>query len=95
MPEPLIQIRNHHSSACGDPPKVDDSQGHLYIGYFENASGEQWIFIYDRNTAKAILRGGDTSWDREIAVIDGRVSEFLLDKAEQLWLQACWLSVHN
>ena len=44
MSEPLLSIRNHHAPACGDPPIVNSDDPHVYIGYFENEHGEQWIF---------------------------------------------------
>lgn len=90
LSDPLIQIRNHHSLSCGDPPKVDGTSGKQYIGYFENPFGEQWIFIYDRDDRRAILRGGDVGWNTQLEVLDGAVPNLVLGKAEQLWLQACW-----
>ena len=59
MSEPLLRIRNHHSAACGDPPIVSDEDPDIYIGYFENRYGEQWLFTCHRKTRKVELRGGD------------------------------------
>lgn len=92
MSEPIIQIRNHHSAACGDPPIVDSTAGNQYTGYFENAFGEQWIFTFDRESAKAVLRGGDAGWNTEMQVLDGRVAELVLSEEEELWLQSCWVA---
>ena len=44
MSKPLLQIANHHGAACGDPPIVPHDNPYLYIGYFENELGEQWVF---------------------------------------------------
>ena len=93
MSDPLLKIRNHHSASCGDPPIIECDADSFYIGYFENPFGEQWIFIKDRNTGEATLRGGDVGWNTVMQVIDGRVADLILGKAEQLWLQACWLAV--
>ena len=49
MSEPLLQIRNHHAVGSGDPPIVSGNDGNVYIGYFENTFGEQWIFTFDRD----------------------------------------------
>jgi hypothetical protein len=90
MSEPLLRIRNHHSPACGAPQLIEDDDPVLYIGYFENAFGEQWIFTYHRETGKAELGGGDVGWNTAHEVKDGRVDGLVLGKAEAAWLQACW-----
>ncbi len=90
MSDPLIQIRNHHAAACGDPPIVNGVQENQYIGYFENAFGEQWIFTLDRESGESILRGGDIGWNKSYQVVEGRVPELVLNIEEQLWLRACW-----
>ena len=90
MSEPLLRIRNRHTPDCGDPPRVDADDPAIYIGYFENAQGEQWIFTLDRATGEAALRGGDVDWGRAHAVHDGRVDGLILAPEEAAWLQACW-----
>ena len=90
MSEPLLRIRNHHAGACGDPPIVNSDDPALYIGYFENPHGEQWIFTCDRKTGKAELRGGDTGWNTVHIVKDGLVHGLNLGHEESAWLQACW-----
>ena len=62
----------------------------LYVGYFENRDGEQWIFTFDRGTREATLRGGDVDWGRAHLVHDGRVDGLILAPEEAAWLQACW-----
>ena len=66
MSEPLLCIRNYHSPASGDPPIVHGDDPDIYLGYFENRFGEQWIFTYNRKTMRAELRGGDDGIDRQI-----------------------------
>ena len=93
MSEPLLQIRNHHAGGSGDPPIVSGNDPNVYIGYFENAFGEQWIFTFDRTTKKAELRGGDAGWNTVLDVQDGMVAGLILRRDESEWLKACWLAV--
>ncbi len=90
MSDPLLCVHNHHSAACGDPPIVNSNDPNLYIGYFENPFGEQWIFTYNRQTAAAELRGGDIGWNTAIPVRGGVPHNVILDDAERHWLAACW-----
>jgi hypothetical protein len=62
--EPMLTIHNRHSAACGVPPAVSTEAADLYIGYFENRYGEQWIFMFDRATREARLRRRDAGWAR-------------------------------
>lgn len=89
MSEPLLKIRNHHSPTCGDPPIVNGDDPALYIGYFENPFGEQWIFTYDRKTKKGLLRGGDAGWNTALDV-EGDTPAVVLGPEESQWLKACW-----
>lgn len=90
MSEPLLRIRNHHSTACGDPPIVSDEDPDIYIGYFENRYGEQWLFTCHRKTGKVELRGGDIDWNTVHKVENGTVEGLILNAEERAWLQACW-----
>lgn len=90
MSEPLLRIRNHHAAACGDPPIVSSDDPNLYIGYFENLHGEQWVFTYNRSTKQGELRGGDAGWNTRKEVTDGIVPGLALNAEESLWLEACW-----
>ena len=89
MSEPLLKIPNHHAATCGDPPIVNGDESYLYIGYFENEHGEQWIFTRDRKTGLATLRGGDIGWNTAIDVNVGPSSDFILNPRESSWLNAC------
>ena len=90
MSDPLLQIRNHHSVACGDPPIINSDDANIYLGYFENAFGEQWVFSFDRSTGKAELRGGDIGWNTVHEVRGGEARGVVLGPGEATWLQACW-----
>jgi hypothetical protein len=90
MSEPLLSISNHHLPGCGDPPIVNGDDPDLYIGYFENPFGEQWVFTYHRKTRTAELRGGDVGWNSVQSILDGTVGDLILGAEEAAWLQACW-----
>ncbi len=89
MSEPLLNIHNYHSPTCGDPPVIHDGENCNYIGYFENAFREQWIFTRDRKTGIALLRGGDVGWNQSFNVTDGSIGKLVLNQDESRWLQSC------
>jgi hypothetical protein len=88
--EPMLTIHNRHPAACGIPPALTTEAADLYIGYFENRHGEQWIFTCHRATREASLRGGDAGWAHAHPVRDGRADGLILGPEEAAWLQACW-----
>ena len=90
MSEPLLRVQNRHTGSCNDPPIVSNDDPDVYIGYFENPFGEQWIFSFDRKSGKALIRGGDAGWNTTFPVQDGEAVGLNLGAAELLWLQACW-----
>src|SRR5262245_2719897 len=90
MSEPLLRIRNNHVAGCGNPPILGNDDPALYVGYFENVYGEQWVFTCDRKSGKAELRGGDVGWDKAHEVNDGTVAGLILGAEESAWLAACW-----
>lgn len=90
MSDPILMIPNHHSSACGDPPIINGDDPAVYIGYFENSYGEQWIFTYDRVASRGELRGGDAGWNAVHSVENGKAIWLQLAPDEAAWLQVCW-----
>lgn len=93
MDKPVIfTARNKQSEACGTPPQIDANTPTRYHAYFENASGEQLIFIYDRETEAGTLYHGDLGWEQPQPVVEGKCPSVLLDEAEMLWLRACWMA---
>jgi len=88
-----LRVFNQHSTHCGTPPSISNEPPALYVGYFENRYGEQWIFTFDRPTGEARLWGGDIGWDDVRTVRDGRVEGLILAEEEIAWLQACWKAV--
>jgi len=89
---PLFHVRNKQSAASGEPPSIDGNTPGRYHAYFENAQGEQLIFIYDYDADTGTLYHGDAGWDQPCPVKDGTCPELVLDEAETLWLRACWLA---
>jgi hypothetical protein len=87
---PIFAVSNHHVASCGEPPCIDDSKPKQYRGYFENAHGEQAIFVYDRAAKKGTLYMGDAGWDEPRPVKQGRVPGLIMGAEEQAWLAACW-----
>ncbi len=87
---PLLQVGNHHSPASGTPPHIADLSPSQCLGYFENTYGQQAIFVYDRDSRKAVLYLGDAGWQTPHAVVAGGVPELLLSETELGWLRACW-----
>jgi hypothetical protein len=88
--EVLLEVRNHHMSQAGTPPRISDADPNQYIGYFENRYGEQAVFVFNRTTQSAILNLGDAGWRTDYTVIDGVAPDLVLDEAELQWLRACW-----
>ena len=43
MPVPILTLYNQHTAACGTSPGFSNESGNLYIGYFANRYGEQWM----------------------------------------------------
>ena len=77
----------------GIPPVVTNEPADCYVGYFENRSGEQRLFTFNRATRAAILRSGDAGWNSAHDVHDGRVDGLILAPEEAAWLHACWSAV--
>ena len=91
----LLQVRNRHSAKAGIPPRIDDLRSNQYVGYFENAYGEQALFVYDRDARTGIVYLGDAGWETPHAVVDGAVPDLVLSETESLWLRACWQACHG
>jgi hypothetical protein len=89
MAEPMLTVYNKHPMRSEEPPHYDTREKGKYFGYFQNAEGEQWLFIYDRTTKTAILKGGDVDWPSE-AVLTSSIAPYVLGSEEKQWLAACW-----
>src|SRR5512132_3964530 len=68
------------------PPVFRNESADLYLGYFANQYGEQWILTFDRATREATLRGGDVDWRTVNVVLDGRADGLILSSDQATWL---------
>jgi hypothetical protein len=86
----LFRAKNNHSPDCGVPPAINNDDRNVYVGYFQNEHGEQWIFTFKDRIGG--LRGGDTSWKPlpVMGVGGGPHVDMALNEPEKLWLEACW-----
>jgi hypothetical protein len=59
----VFAAHNFHTAPCGAPPGVRNTDNpELYYGYFENCFGEQFVFMFDRETKTGTISGGDLDW---------------------------------
>jgi hypothetical protein len=86
----LLETWGHHSTAAKSPPRINERNANQYVSYFESATGEQALFIFDRDGQTGALYLGDTGWDNAHAVVDGTVPDLVLSEPELLWLGDCW-----
>ena len=87
----IFEVFNRHGVKEGLPPHVNTDVKGKYYGYYENEHGEQFIFVYDRETKKGSLWLGDNGWERPAPVIEGNAPSIVLSKNELMWLYSCWL----
>jgi hypothetical protein len=82
-------------ASAGRPPRVNADDANQYVGYFENAHGEQALSVYDRDAQTATVHLGDAGWETAHAVVDGSSANLVLSESERLWLRACWRACHG
>src|SRR5262245_39122847 len=88
----LLEIDNNHVTSCGDPPSLDATD--KYVGYFENPHGEQWVFIGDGETGKAMIRGGDVGWETQYNVsLTDPCPNTILNDPEKVWIITCFMAI--
>ena len=92
--ERLLEIDNLHCAECGSPPSLDAAD--KYVGYFEGGCGDQWVFVGDRQTGEAVIRGGDTGWPTEYKVsVRKPCPGLVLGPEERQWIIACFMAMSN
>jgi hypothetical protein len=87
----LLDLTNHHPAPA---PAIERRPGR-YIAYFENAFGEQLVFVHDDGAADATLYLGDVDWEpRLVSEANGLpdVGDLILNREERACLCACWLA---
>ena len=74
----VFSAHDTHHERCGAPPRLrnTDNPG-LYYGYFENRSGEQFVFTFDRETGTGMVSGGDLGWAEPRTFTRGLLHEAL------------------
>lgn len=91
MTDRLLDLTDHHPA----PAPVIEQRPGRYIGYFENALGEQLVFVHDEGEADATLYLGDVDWEpRRVSDADGLpdVGDLILNREERAFLCACWIA---
>ena len=91
----MLEIDNAHVAECGAPPLLDAAD--KYLGYFENCYGEQWVFIGDRKTGEAVVRGGDVDWATEYKVSLKKPcpAGLVLNEPEKHWIITCFMAMSD
>jgi hypothetical protein len=56
---PLFSVETNHSPQCGTPPSINNDDRNVYVGYFQNEHGEQWVFTTKDRVGE--LRGHSAS----------------------------------
>jgi hypothetical protein len=85
----LLSVENVHVEDCGEPPEFNASDH--YLSYFENAHGEQWVFVGDREKEEAFIWGGDMGWDHRLTISRERICpDTILSEEERFWVATCW-----
>jgi len=66
--KPIFEAHNRYPADAGEPPYLTNTDKNLYVGYFLDEKGDQWLFTYDRTTKEAKLYSGSRGWTEAIAV---------------------------
>lgn len=89
----ILTVFNGHLPGCGQPPRIVAGRpgSTLAVSYFENAYGEQWLFVCDRQTRQATLYSGDCGWDRPTSIVDGHpAGDLVMADEEFQWVAAAY-----
>jgi hypothetical protein len=92
--EPLFRVSNHHGPDAGRPPAFDGDVAMRSMSYFENAYGEQSLFVEDVETGECTLWCGDAGWEPH-PIRGGQVEELRMTPEETVWVRACLLAVER
>ncbi|MFC5046525.1 hypothetical protein ACFSTE_03115 [Aquimarina hainanensis] len=94
MRDDVFTIENNHIDSSGKIPKIDKKN--KYIGYYENEHGEQFFFIGNYETKKAVIRGGDFGWEKEIEIYLGMPKfDLIFSNSEIIWISSCFSTMIN
>ncbi|MEO0685601.1 MAG: hypothetical protein AAFY76_11300, partial [Cyanobacteria bacterium J06649_11] len=85
----VFTIHNNHIAESGRIPNLDIAD--KYLGYHENQYGEQFFFVGDMESKKAVIHGGDFGWEKPINVhIDMLSSNAIFSDPEIIWISNCY-----
>jgi hypothetical protein len=87
----LLRLTNRHGLPA---PAIEERRGR-YIGYFENAFGEQLVFVCDDSEPDATLFHGDVdSEPRRVSDASGlpNVGDLILNGEERAFVCSCWIA---
>ena len=87
----LLRLTNRHGVSA---PAIEERPGR-YIGYFENAFGEQLVFVYDDSGPDATLFHGDVDWEPcRVSDASGlpNVGDLILTGEERAFVCGCWIA---
>ena len=82
----MFKVSNHHIPSAGEMPDFDGDD-EKYYGYHVNQHGEQWVFVYDRESDKWEVRAGDLDWSTVVDI--DTLGNFVVGLDELLWLDSC------
>src|SRR5688572_28095059 len=93
-PKPLFTVSNHHGPQTGECRLFDgDSPTHSH-SYFENAYGEQSVFVHDRVSGECVVWCGDAGWEPHVGR-HGHVDGGNLGPEELAWIHGCLLAIRR
>jgi hypothetical protein len=89
--EQRLHLTNHHGVPA---PAIQERPGR-YIGCFENAFGEQLVFVHDDGEPDATLFHSDVDWEpRRVSDASGlpNVEDLILNREERAFVRGCWIA---
>jgi hypothetical protein len=88
----ILTIRNRHRQPGPDLQPIVGQD--CYVSYFENAHGNQWIFVRPNGADRATLYGSTANWHPHEVYERGAEQlagpEVVLDGHERSWLRNTW-----
>lgn len=87
----ILSIRNRHRQPAPDLHAAIPAGA--YVSYFENAAGDQWIFVRPQAADQGLLYGSAANWSPHQVDGPDRLSPGRdLDEHEGSWLRNAWLT---
>jgi hypothetical protein len=90
----LFSVSSHHGPDAGRPPFFDGDVPTRRVSYFENAYGEQSLFVEDLETGDCVVWCGDAGWEPH-PIRGGQVEDLRMTREEIAWVGACLLAAER